>query len=130
MKGGKTMNKISEVFCYYTGGGIYVYSAKYGNAYLYGTLDEYISCYRVRGEILYQDSDICEFYGWTDEMNSFRMEGTEDDYFISPDEIEYPAWNDILESLNRADCLGSGVSDMEKTLRYWNPDLTKHTNED
>lgn len=124
------MNKITDVYCYYTGGGIYVYSAKYGNVYLYGTLDQYICCYKVRGEILFRDEDLCSQFGWTDELNSFVLEGSEDDYYISPDDIEYPTWKDILRSLQKPGFYGYGTADMEETLRYWNPKLSKHTNED
>ena len=124
------MNKITDVYCYYTGGGIYVYSAKYGNVYLYGTLDQYICCYKVRGEILFRDEDLCNQFGWTEEMNSFVLDGNEDDYYISPDDIEYPTWKDILRSLQKPGFYGYGTADMEETLRYWNPKLSKHTNED
>lgn len=124
------MNKITDVYCYYTGGGIYVYSAKYGNVYLYGTLDQYIHCYKVRGEILYNDEECCKTFGWTDELNSFVLEDDENDYYIAPDEIEYPTWRRILHSLQKPGFYGYGTADMEETLRYWNPDLSKHTNED
>jgi len=123
-------NRITEAYCYYTGGGIYVYSAKYGDVFLYGTLDQYICCYTVRGEILYQDEDICKAFGWTDEMNAFRMTEPEDSYYVSHDEIEYPTWSDILKSLKQLSCSGSAPADMEETLRYWNSDLSKHTDED
>lgn len=124
------MNKITDIYCYYTGGGIYVYSAKYGNVYLYGTLDQYIDCYKVRGEILFQDEDCCEEFGWMDELNSFVLEGDQMDYLLSPDEVKYPTWRSILRSIQKPGFYGYGTADMEETLRYWNPDLSKRTNED
>ena len=124
------MNRITDVYCYYTGGGIYVYSARYGNVFLYGSLDQYICCYKVRGEILNQDEELCEEFGWTDELKAFTYEGEHDDYYVSPDEIEYPTWRAILRSIQRPGFYGYGTADMEETLRYWNPDLSKRTNED
>ena len=124
------MNRITDVYCYYTGGGIYVYSARYGNVFLYGTLDQYICCYTVRGEILYRDEELCKQFGWMNELNAFTLEGTEDDYYISPEDIEYPTWKDILRSVQAPGFYGYGTADIEETLRYWNPDLSKHTNED
>ena len=122
-------NQITDVYCYYTGGGIYTYSARYGDAWLYGRLDEYIECFKVRGEVLFHDEVVCEGYGWLDEMNAFTLEGNEYDYYISPEDIQYPTWKDILDSLKEA-YTARGVSDMEACLIGWNPDLTKHTNED
>lgn len=124
------MNRITDVYCYYTGGGIYVYSAKYGDVFLYGTLDQYIACYRVRGEILFHDDDLCEQFGWSDELNAFTLEGSEEDYYVGPDKIEYPTWKAILRSLQKPNFYGYGTADIEETLRYWNPDLSKRTCED
>lgn len=121
---------ITDVYCYYTGGGIYVYSAKYGDVFLYGSLDQYIHCYKVRGEILYQDEDLCEQFGWLDEMKAFQFSGDENDYYISPDEIQYPKWKDILHSIQGDDFYGYGTADMEETLLYWNPNLNKRTDKD
>lgn len=124
-------NKITEVYCYYTGGGIYVYSAKYGNVYLYGTLDQTIDCITVRGEILFQDESSCEFFGWTDEMNAFTGNSSDfDTYYIKPSDIEYPTWQDILDSLRSTELIAEGCYGAEETLRYWNHDLTKRTCEE
>ena len=122
--------QISNVHCYYTGGGIYVYSARYGDAWLYGTLDQYIECFSVRGEVLFNDESSCEFFGWMDELKAFTLSGNEYDYYLAADQIKYPTWQDILDSLRTADLLASGAADMEETLKYWNPDLSKRTNED
>ena len=133
------MNRITDVYCYYTGGGIYVYSARYGNIFLYGTLDQYICCYKIRGEVLCQDEDLCKEFGWTDEMNALialkgeyvdHIEDFMKDYYVSPEEIEYPTWRAILRSIQKPGFYGYGTADMEETLRYWNPDLSKRTNED
>ena len=131
------MKRITDVYCYYTGGGIYVYSARYGNVYLYGTLDMDISCYKKRGEILCKDEELCKEFGWTDELNAFLATEDEDNYldqrldenYISPDEIEYPTWRAILRSVQKPGFYGYGTVDIEETLRYWNPDLSKRTNE-
>ena len=124
-------NKITEVYCYYTGGGIYVYSAKYGDYYLYGTLDQTIDCISVRGEILFQDESSCETFGWTDEMNAFNGNSSDyDSYYIKPSDIEYPSWQDILKSLSSPELLGEGCMGAEESLRYWNPVLTKLTCEE
>lgn len=124
-------NKITKVYCYYTGGGIYVYSAKYGDAYLYGTLDQTIDCYTARGEILFRDEDTCEFFGWTDEMNAFTGDSNDyDKYYIKPSDIEYPTWRDILNSLRSPELLGEGCIGAEESLRNCNPNLTKRTCEE
>ena len=121
-------NKITEVYCYYTGGGIYVYSAKYGDVYLYGTLDQTIDCLPVRGEILFQDESACESFGWTDEMNAFTGDYSNyDEYYIKPSDIKYPTWMDILKSLKSPELIAENCVDADETLRYWNPDLTKRT---
>jgi hypothetical protein len=123
--------KITDVYCYYTGGGIYVYSARYGENYLYGSLDQTIDCIRgVRGEILFHDEDVCEFYGWLDEMNAFNPDvapSNYDAYYVKPDEIEYPTWQEILDSLRNTANVPLGADDK---LLYWNPDLTKRTCEE
>ena len=124
-------NKITEVYCYYTGGGIYVYSAKYGNVYLYGTLDQTIDCITVRGEILFHDSDTCESFGWTKEMNEFTGNSNDyDAYYIKPADIEYPTWKDILDSLRSDNLIDDTGNDADKALLYHNPDLTKRTCEE
>ena len=107
-----------------------MYSAQYGEVFLYGTLDEFIGCYKVRGEILYHDEDLCKEFGWTKELNDFSFSGNEEDYYIEPEEIEYPTWEDILNSLQKPGYYGSGTADMEETLKDWNPDLTKLTCDD
>ena len=122
--------KITEVYCYYTGGGIYCYSAKYGDAYLYGTLDQTIDCIPVRGEILFQDEAICEEYGWLDDMKAFDSTNDYDNYYIKPSDIEYPTWQDILDSLRSPELIAEGCIGAEETLCYWNPDLTKRTCEE
>lgn len=115
--------KISDVKCYYTGGGIYIYSAKYGDsAFLYGSFDQYISCYSARGEILQHDEDVCQYYGWTDEMEECNL--SLDKAYISPEKIEYPTWLQILGSLS------SYIKDdpeIETNLLYFNPNLRLRT---
>lgn len=124
-------SRITNVYCYYTGGGIYVYSAKYGNAFLYGTLDQTIDCISVRGEILFHDDDACASFGWTDEMNAFTGNSSDyDSYYIKPSGIEYPTWKDILNSLKSAELLGEGCVGAEECLRLYNPNLTKRTCEE
>lgn len=121
-------NKITEVYCYYTGGGIYVYSAKYGDVYLYGTLDQTIDCVSVRGEVLFHDESACEFLGLTDEMNAFTGDSNDyNAYYIKPSDIKYPTWMDILKSLKSPELIAEHCVDADETLRYWNPDLTKRT---
>lgn len=119
--------KITDVYCYYTGGGIYVYSAKYGKYYLWGTLDQTIDCLRgARGEVLFHEDVACEEFGWLDEMNALPEANLDDydTYYVKPDEIEYPTWRRILNSLKTAKRCDLEADD---TLIYWNPDLTKRT---
>ena len=115
--------KISDVKCYYTGGGVYIYSAKYGNsAFLYGSFDQDISVYSVRGEVLFQDEDACESFGWTKEMEECNL--SLDKAYISPEKIEYPTWGQILNSLS------SYIEDdheIKTNLLYFNPNLRLRT---
>ena len=115
--------KISDVKCYYTGGGVYIYSAKYGDsAFLYGSFDQYISCYSARGEILQHDEDVCQYYGWTDEMNKCSL--SLDEAYIPPEKIEYPTWLQILDSLSSAIKHDPGIG---STLVRYNPNLHLRT---
>ena len=118
---------ITDVYCYYTGGGIYIYSAKYNDVYLYGSLDQVLECYRHRGEVLWQDESVCEYFGWLDEMKEFSHVTDPYDYYVSPEEIEYPTWQEILDSLRNATELSIEADD---NLRYWNPDLTLKVNDE
>lgn len=122
--------KITDVRCYYTGGGVYVYSARYGNLFLYGSLDNYICCYRERGEILFRDEDSCEYNGWLEQMNQFHLEGTEDDYYVSPAEIDYPTWQDILNSLIESDNAEIKLNGCIDSLKFYNETLSKLTIQD
>ena len=120
------MSKFSEVHCYYTGGGVYVYSAKYGDNYLYGSLDQTIDCFSVRGEVLFHDEDVCESFGWLDEMKSFNAGGHEMDYYLGPDDVQYPTWQEILDSL-RLDPEDGMCNGAAEALMIWNLDLSKLT---
>lgn len=119
------MNKISDVYCYYTGGGVWIYSARYGEYFLYGTLDATIDCFPVRGEILFDYKDICEECGWIEEYEKFHPIGDEEDYYIGPNKIDYPTWQDILDSVRPID----HGRQIEYSLIKNNPDLTKKTYE-
>lgn len=122
--------KITDIYCYYTGGGIYIYSAKYGDNYLYGTLDQTIDIYTIRGEVLFQDESSCEFLGLLDEMKAYTAPADPFVCYVYPDDVEYPTWKDILDSLHSGELIAEGCADAEETLCYWNPDLTKRTCEE
>lgn len=101
------MSKLSNVECYYTGGGIYVYSAMFNNeVWLYGGLDWYFGSYDIKGEEI--------------ENNDMEYEK----HWKSPS-IPYPTWNEILQSLR--DSLGSdpNLYEMERQLRDANPDMNE-----
>ena len=90
--------QISEVHCDYTGGGIWIYSAKYGPAWLIGTLDTYINAY---DEYVDPNSEEASEYDWDAHCV--------DKYVIMP------TWGDILNSLCALD--DGCSSDYEHAIR-------------
>ena len=94
---------LTNVKCYYTGGGIYVYSALFnGEVWLFGGLDNYFGSYDLSGEVIND------------------MEEVDFDSHVKTPSIPYPTWNDILESI-RENCSDSTYTDCERILRNYNP---------
>ena len=90
--------QISDVRCDYTGGGIWVYTAKYGPAWLIGTLDTYINAYDE-----YVDTN-------SEEASDYDYEAhCVDKYLVMP------TWGDILDSLCALD--DGCYSDYEHAIR-------------
>ena len=96
----------TQVKCYYTGGGIYVFSARWeGSCWIYGGLDNYMGCYSVPGEEIEEQHD-CRY----------------EDYEAVPVSGIYPTWRDVFHAIheNIPDSY-----DMERSLLRFNPDLSK-----
>ena len=117
------MDKIREVTCVYTGGGIWVYHAKYGKLWLYGSLDSGIDAYDAdpdtsfpawREHIIngapYEYYDGYEYDG----MNSWE---DSDSHIVK---TELPKWSDIVESLRYPDSVVDDVDGAEASALYWN----------
>ena len=120
--------KFSNVKCYYTGGGIWVYSAKYGDVWLYGSLDQYITVLKYQGEKLYDDQDVLDYYG---EVNDLGEIDNPDDYILTDNDL-YPTWAEVLESIRNTDNEGKNwIQEIEEIIRMsTGNDLSKKTNED
>lgn len=78
--------QFSNVQCDYTGGGVWVYTAKYGPCWLMGELDSYINAYDE-----YKDPA-------DDDVADYDYEGHCVDKYIN-----MPTWAEILESLKPID---------------------------
>lgn len=118
----------SRVLCYYTGGGVYVYSAKYKDIYLYGSLDEYIFPVPVRGELIDYSAEIIEEAGYTDELHTFSEAEIEalKSKDVRPSDNILPTWKEILLSikyLNESDNIDTEEAEM--ILKEYNPNLNK-----
>ena len=102
------MSKFEHVKCYYTGGGIWVYSALFnGEVWLYGGLDWYFGSYSIPAEEIEEQHD-CDY----------------DSYWKNPS-IPFPTWNEILESIRAAMPDSPNISEMEDALRSANPDMNE-----
>jgi len=102
------MKRFENVKCYYTGGGVYVYSALYnGEVWLYGGLDWYFGSYSIPGEEIEAEHD-----------NDY------DTYWKVPS-IPYPTWNEILQSILDAypEDDHPEVVYMERQILDANPDM-------
>ena len=97
----------SCVNCYYTGGGIWVYSAKYKDVWIYGGLDNYLGCYSIRGEDI-EEKHNCDYEKFT----------------AVPADGEYPTWQDILDSIRYYLKDDVNLKEMTDSLLRWNPVVT------
>ena len=81
----------ADVMCYYTGGGIYIYSAKYRGIYLFGTLDQYI--YPVPGR--------AELYGHGNGFDALIECGLGDEIARFPYDSEYDVPKKICDEFGK-----------------------------
>lgn len=102
----KVKKNFSNVLCYYTGGGIYIYSARYKDVYLYGSLDDFIGCIRARGELV--DSCDEDTISWlkeylpNEDLPSYSEEEQGKIMYeenVLPSDGIIPTWNEILFSI-------------------------------
>ena len=102
------MAKLTDVRCDYTGGGIYVVTAKYGNVYFLSDLDLY-------GTYSIPAKEIEEEHG-----NDY------DSFWKDPDE-PLPTWEELLnairESYDSGDSTNMVISEVENILREYHPNL-------
>jgi len=109
------MAKLTEVYCTYTGGNIYVCTAKYGAVYLVCDFEQY-GTYDVPYDDIEEKYD-CDYDShWKD----------------SPDPL--PTWQELLDAIRES--YESGVStnmdmsEVEGQIRYLHPDLSIRIDED
>ena len=96
----------THVKCYYTGGGIYVFSACWeGSCWIYGGLDNYMGCYSIPGEEI-------------EEKHNNRYE----DFVTVPPSGIYPTWREVFDAIHEN---MDPSYDAERSLLYFNPDLSK-----
>ena len=104
------MKRFENVNCYYTGGGIYVYSALFnGEVWLYGGLDNYFGSY---------DAPIEEVEADLDANGFIQYEKHE-----KVPSVPYPTWNEILASLRYRYGDNPEVDYMELSLRRANQNM-------
>lgn len=106
----ETKKKITDVKCLYTGGNIWTYSARFGDLWLDGRLDECVE--------VYTDNPLDE-EGCLKENVGFLMT-----------EEEAPTWLEILKSILDDDALTQDVEGAVVSLVEYNGrNLYKHSNE-
>ena len=100
------MAKLTNVTCDYTGGGVWVYSARFNDeVWLYGGLDWYFGSYSIRGSEIEDEHD-----------NDY-------DLFWKNPSVPFPTWNEILESLRTAPDSDLFFDEWEHLLRHANPEV-------
>lgn len=101
------MNRLTEVRCDYTGGGIYVYSALYnGEVWLYGGLDNYLGSYDRPGQVI-EETHGCDY----------------ETYWKNP-AVPFPTWREILESVREA-CPEYVYRDVRRMMEHDCTDMDK-----
>lgn len=107
--------KLRDVYCWYVGGNMYVYRAKWGKHWLYGNLDEWLMMY-----------DECPPSPFDDEAcDSFF---SDDSHLVQLD-IVYPTWQEVYDSLSNPVYLESYTFSAQDAVKEWQ-DLSKPINWD
>lgn len=102
------MAKLTNVTCDYTGGGIWVYSARFNDeVWLYGGLDWYFGSYSIKGSEIEDEHD-----------------SDYDSYWMNPS-VPFPTWNEILQSLRTVPESTLFFDEWEYQLRRANPNMNE-----
>lgn len=88
------MDKLTNVSCIYTGGGIYVYQAKYNGYWIYGSLDGCMDAYSYEPFKYWDDTDS------TESPEEYRIENA-----------KFPTWADVIRSIKDPNTEISGNRD-------------------
>lgn len=88
------MNKLSSVSCIYTGGGIYVYQARYKGYWIFGALDSTMNAYSYEPFRYWDDTDSTE---------------SPEEYRIST--ADFPTWSDVIKSIRNPGSMVGGDRD-------------------
>lgn len=94
------MAKLTDVKCVYTGGGIYVYTARFNDEVWIATDFDLVGSYDTPWEII------------TDELNC-DYESHE-----KKPSVPYPTWDEILDSIHE-NCDSSTYSDVKRIMEYY-----------
>lgn len=107
--------KLRNVYCWYVGGNMFTYRAKYGKYWLYGNLDEWLMLYDKCPPSPFNDDAYDAFFA-------------DNSHMVQPD-IAYPTWQQILDSLSNAVHIESYTFSAQDAINEWQ-DLSKPINWD
>ena len=102
------MAKLTNVSCVYTGGGIYVYSARFNDeVWIGGGLDNYFGSYDLPLFVI-------DEYCYSDYDSHWKKAS-----------VLYPTWNDIIQSLREEYHDDPLLHEMEASIIRYNPNLNE-----
>lgn len=105
------MSKLTNVYCTYTGGGVYVFHALYNNEVWILT-----------------DFDLCGYYDMDPAIIEDKYNCDYDSH-LKDYHGPLPTWSDILSAIKehygQEGCTNIDLNEAEQILRYYNPDLTR-----
>lgn len=110
------MNKLTNIFCTYTGGGIYVFHAMYDDTVWIST-----------------DFELCGYYD-TDPKVIEEQYGCDYDSHWKDYNGPLPTWAELLsavkEHYGQEGCTNIDLVELEQIVRYFHPNLSIRINED
>ena len=87
-------HKLSKAYCEYTGGGNYIYQAKYNGYWIYGNISEWMYAFKIDPLRYAKRSDSTEA-PWHRELHG----------------VEFQTWREIIESFSWSDTVVGGDRD-------------------
>lgn len=108
------MSKLTEVFCTYTGGGIYIVTARFGDVFLCSDIESYGTYDMPYNEIEEHDCNYDEH--WKDCTEPL------------------PTWSELFDAIKES--YDAGISrnvdldELERSMRFYHPDMSLRLNEE